>query len=41
MNEEYLNDVRKQAQMLLNPEVSSEEYQEFKIKRLIKCGLLT
>ena len=34
--ENYLKDVHKQAKMLLDPNVSSEEYQKFKINRLKK-----
>lgn len=39
INEEYMYDVRKQAQMLLDINVSSEEYFEFKINRLKKHGI--
>lgn len=40
MNQEYLEDVRKQARMLLDPEISSVDYQKFKIKRLKKYGII-
>ena len=40
MEKEYLEDVRKQAKMFLDPEISSEEYQKFKIERLINWGII-
>ncbi len=41
INEEYMHDVRKQAQMLLDINVSNEEYFEFKINRLKKHGIIS
>ena len=40
MDEDYLRDVRTQARMLLDPNISSDEYQEFKLKRLKKHKII-